>query len=99
MMRVFFLGGRKSQEVDMADEYQARRHADTNWQRARELAIEIAPGVHVAALGWGTHILPGRHTEDGVEYPNTGEGVQVAVWAEDLVVDSTFGTGLDTWGF
>ena len=67
--RVFFLGGRHGQEIPR--EHWESRRQDYDDPRYRELAVEVAPGVHVTALGHGDFILPGQ---------SVGSGVQIAVW-------------------
>jgi hypothetical protein len=69
--RVFYLGGRHSQEIPL--DYMRSRLDEIPDGRARELAVEIAPGVYATCLGWGDFLLPGQVVRSGAT---------IAVWDE-----------------
>ncbi len=73
MMRIFALCGKRSQELPADDDYMRRRMDGFDWQEARELATEVAPGVEVTLSGWGHMVLP-----DGT----IASGAMIIVWTE-----------------
>ncbi len=74
--RIFALS-HESREIPFS--WQRRRDADDDLDYAaeRERAIEVAPGVRVADLGWGSSFVPG---DDG---PELVQGARIAVWSEE----------------